>query len=129
MNKESETKHACSVCNKEIKSIGLSCQYAVDKDHNKICYDCVAELDRQTMIDQGNSNHLPLYFDNDRMEVTNWPGTLRFPVTGARHGGHNIAGQRVDLWFWGPDGYQWHGVQYGTFTQIAHCKRTSTKQR
>ena len=62
-----------------------------------------------------------LYLSNG--EVMNWPGTLRFPAH-VRKGRHNIAGSRYDVWFAGPDGFQWHGVQYGDNTQICHCKRT-----
>ena len=39
----------------------------------------------------------------------------------------DIAGKRLDVWFYGPDGYIWHGVQYGDNTQIVHCKRSSER--
>ena len=28
-----------------------------------------------------------------------------------------------DVWFIGPDGKEWHGVQYGDLTQVCHCRR------
>jgi hypothetical protein len=43
---------------------------------------------------------------------------------GRTTGRHNIAGVRYDVWFRGPDGHVWWGVQYGDMTQICHCKRT-----
>lgn len=61
--------------------------------------------------------------------ITNWPGSLSFPVYGVRKGRHNIAGSRYDCWFNGPDGHVWHAVQYGEWTQIAHCRRTKEKTR
>lgn len=62
-----------------------------------------------------------LYLSNG--EVTNWPGTLRFPLWSSKRGRHNIAGTRKDVWFKDGSGNMWHGVQYGEFTQICHCKR------
>jgi hypothetical protein len=78
---------------------------------------------------------LPLYLTRKSIHkpndgtwaVTNWPNTLSFPVQRITHDGHNIAGKRYDVWFYGPDGYVWHGVQYGETTQIVHCKRSSER--
>jgi len=56
--------------------------------------------------------------------LTNWPGTLRFDPHYIKKGRHNIAGTRYDVWFPGPDGHIWHGINYGENTQITHCKRT-----
>lgn len=56
--------------------------------------------------------------------ITNWPGTLEFPALQVRSGRHNIAGTRIDVWFF-VGKQQWHGVQYGEWTQICHCKRLS----
>lgn len=54
--------------------------------------------------------------------VQNWPGTLSMPVHHSRTGRHNIARRRVDVWFTGPDGAPWYGVNIGD-TQIIHCRR------
>lgn len=99
--------------------------YAEREDGSKICYECCAELDRQTLILEGNSERLPLYLGKDEQgwKVTNWPGTLVFRPGKVQEGKHNIAGSRTDVWFQGPDGKQWWGVQYGEWTQIIHCKR------
>lgn len=63
-----------------------------------------------------------LYLDG--LNILDWPGRLRFRAARRSTGRHNIAGTRTDVWFVGPDGAAWHGVQYGQNTQIVHCKRT-----
>lgn len=89
---------------------------------------CDIVMDKQTMIDKGHSKNLPLYLKHDKggYYVSNWPGTLRFDCL-IRKGRHNIAGTRHDVWFDGPDGYVWHGTQYGEWTEICHCRRTQRK--
>ena len=98
----------------------------------EICWECCAIADKQTMIAEGNSRNLPLYLTHDAFlhgskftlgKVTNWPSTLVFTCN-VKKGKHNIAGSRYDVWFTGPDGKQWHGVQYGEWTQVCHCKQT-----
>ena len=108
--------------------------YAILRDSDsKVCYVCVAERDRKAMVETGHGNNLPLYLSkgNDgKWKVGNWPSTLTFPLMGDGHprkGTHNIAGTRYDVWFVGPDGYVWHGVQYGEWTQVVHAKRTKDK--
>jgi hypothetical protein len=98
-----------------------------------VCYDCCAIRDRELMIKEGRA---VLYLTCERRSlktvrstkgsVTNWPGSLRFDchVTSGRH---NIAGTRYDCWFKGPDGFEWHGVSYGEYTQLCHCRRTKVR--
>ena len=150
-----DTKHVdgvmfhCSVCGKDkpVQTAGGT-GYGYDDQERIICYECCADQDRTTMIQTGR---ITLYLTcepaskmlhNGRPftaatlshgpgrkaagELTNWPGTLRFKC-GTRVGRHNIAGVRYDVWFTGPDGYEWHGVQYGDNTQICRCKRTKVK--
>lgn len=89
-----------------------------------ICYDCCSKRERARMIETGKAT---LYLSHkkpseNRGEVTDWPGTMRFGGY-VRQGRHNMAGRRYDIWFTGPDGEPWHGVQYGDNTQLCHCKR------
>ncbi|WP_273457023.1 hypothetical protein [Nevskia ramosa] len=56
-------------------------------------------------------------------KVVNWPSSIEFTAD-VKVGDHNLSGRRFDAWFKGPDGFVWHGVQYGENTQILHCKRT-----
>lgn len=96
----------------------LTTGYGTDRDGKTHCYACCAETDRKAMIETGRAT---LYLTGK--ELTNWPGSLRFPAGYVRKGRHNIARVRYDAWFTGPDGKPWHAVQYGDSTQIAHCKR------
>lgn len=114
----------CHHCNR-VKShqSNFTVGYGIDQAGNKTCFDCCAIIDRDQMIDEGR---IILYLDEsgNKMHVTNWPGTLRFEVLSYRRGRHNIAGNRTDVWFRGPDGKVWHGVQYGNRSQLCHCGRT-----
>lgn len=63
-----------------------------------------------------------------------WDGGPRYAHWARMELGHTVSkeqaiaaiwtGVRYDTWFTGPDGKQWHAVQYGDNTQIAHCRRT-----
>jgi len=105
-----------------------------------LCYDCCAEQDRAEMRRLGirqlyiettevntNGHHTGLV---NKYEVTNWPGSLRYPVLRFTIGDHNMAGRngRLDVWFNGPDGHVWHGVNIGD-NQLTRCKRTKEKYR
>jgi hypothetical protein len=118
----------CSYCNRVRSYQSESTTgFATTQEGEKHCFDCCAVVDRDYMIDKGHSKGLPLYLvqkKEGKWFVTNWPGTLSFWVGTLRKGRHNIAGSRYDVWFNGPDGHVWHGVQYGEWTQVCHCKRT-----
>jgi len=117
---ESMKTFICSKCGEE-KEVQTQCGtgYATDRAGFKTCYDCCADFDREEMMETGKA---VLYLDGIA-QLTNWPGTLRLPVRYSRHGEHNIAGSRTDIWFQGPDGKEWHGTQYGNFSQLCHCRR------
>lgn len=95
-----------------------------DDSDKLICYDCCAIRDRAEMDEKGKA---VLYLDYDdtlhSYMVENWPGTLRFKLDDWRRGNHNIAGTRTDVWFRDRAGREWHGVQYGEWSQLCHCKR------
>lgn len=113
----------CDICTKVIivpDSGGMG--YGVNQDGRKACYDCCAVQDKQAMVKDGRYT---LYLDTKNNVVTNWPATLKFPVTTSRKSWHNMAGSRWDFWFNGPDGFVWHGYTIGDWTQIAHCKSTN----
>ena len=117
-------KFTCSVCRSTfpVRTEGGTGYATKANGRAKICYACMADVDKKTMQIHGNSRRLPLYLEGDK--VTNWPGTLSFKVLGRSSGRHNMAGTRDDVWFRGPDGFIWHGTRYGEFTNICHCKRT-----
>ena len=108
--------------------------YGKDANGDRHCYECCADRDREQMREDGKTClYLTLEDDTGRTvsqwghrygrhKLTNWPGSLTIPVGCVKTGRHNIAGRRYDFWFTF-ENRQWHGVQYGDNTQIAHCKR------
>ena len=111
--------------------------YGYDEAGRVICYECCGKRDLALMIETG---HAVLYLSRDPASyqgkqyqrsgwvyghhtLSNWPGTLNIDCTQLTIGHHNWAGRRFDVWFTGPDGAPWHGVQYGDNTQICHCRR------
>jgi len=120
---------------------GCGTGYGITKGGAKHCYACCAEQDREQMrrTDRillylsmtgsslsasglGLARPIPghtYYGDN---KATNWPGSLSIPVGSIKVGNHNIAGRRYDCWFTF-EGREWHGVQYGDYTQLLHCNK------
>jgi hypothetical protein len=101
----------------------------IDGGKRKICFACCAKRDKKEMIESGHSKRLPLYLGkgkDENWEVSNWPGTLRFPVKARWTGNHNWyhVGKIEYVRFIGPDKKVWSGKCVGDWTQIVHCKRT-----
>lgn len=106
------------------------CRHA---DGSILCDECCGEEDRRAMVETGRATLYLSYQDYGKRgwlgekyvsaTVSNWPGTLKFHSNLIKVGRHNMAGTRYDVWFKGPDGKDWHGVQYGENTQICHCRR------
>ena len=114
----------CAVCRKvkpNLNSGGTG--YAERNTGEKVCYFCCAIDDEKYMRLHGK---IVLYLTGEGIEerVSNWPGTLKFPLLRRTTGNHNMTGKRVDIWFNGPDKFIWHGVKYGENTQIVRCNRT-----
>lgn len=124
----------CSVC-KEVKPLNtgegnrISVGYARDRADNLVCYECAGDQEAADLTRTGKGC---LYLSIDRMgrpgegfsaRVTNWPGTMSFPVKTLSKGRHNMARVRYDVTFKGPDGADWYGTQYGDFSQICHVRR------
>ena len=129
------SKFKCNDCGefKPVQTEGGT-GYARLKDGSNICYECCGIRDRADMVKTGrgvlylSSVPAPDCMKNQpwntiRGRLSNWPGTLEFKVDATKKGRHNMAGSRYDVWFTGPDGKDWHGVQYGENTQICHCRR------
>ncbi len=78
------TTFYCSQC-KEIKPRHFDggTGHATKRNNHKICYSCMAILDRQYMIDHGHGKGLPLYIThkNGKLFISNWPETLKFKVS------------------------------------------------
>lgn len=101
------------------------------------CDVCCAEVDKADMIARGKATLYLSVRDYGKRgwlgeryvsaDISNWPGTLKFHTGMVKTGHHNMAGRRYDVWFTGPDGKDWHGVQYGDNTQILHCRRVKSR--
>lgn len=125
----------CSRCAKTFElgtHDGCGTGYGRDGAGDVLCYQCCGELDLARMTETGRA---VLYLKTTPdfqgatygdAKLTNWPGTVTLQGR-FRRGAHNIARYRYDVWFKGPDGVDWHGVQYGDNTQICHCKRMKGK--
>jgi hypothetical protein len=126
----------CTYCNRprSYKSSSTT-GYGVNNDNEKICFRCCSIVDRDDMIETGKQTLYLSYEDHCLFrpairdyfngKVGNWPGTLEFKAQCRRTpNGHNWGLTRYDVWFNGPDGHVWHGVQYGDNTQLVHCRRT-----
>jgi hypothetical protein len=105
--------------------------YGRDENGKTFCYACCAEGDKKYMREHGKID-LYLTFKEDengikRARITNWPASLVISSANGncvtfRRGNHNIARTRCDVWFVF-EGENWHGTQYGEWTEIVHCKR------
>jgi hypothetical protein len=105
----------------ESEHSNLTTGYGRDAEGKRHCFVCCAGRDQNEMLETGK---ITLYLDQDKHRATNWPGSLVFKVGHIAKGRHNMARVRYDTWFTGPDGHEWHGVQFGDNTQLLHCKRT-----
>lgn len=109
-----------------------------DQDRRKICYECAADFDRKTMDETGE---ITLHLDGlislrlaelprtgkrnlkVKISVSNWCGSLSYPVDLVRVGNGGIAKVRRDIYFTDHKGANWHGVQFGNESQLVYCKR------
>ncbi len=97
--------------------------YGVDKDNNKVCFQCCGDQDKKDMIKHGNAM-LYMTKKDGKYIITNWLNTLKFECPVYWANGHNWGLTRHNVRFKGPDNKIWYGVTFGDNTQIAHCKRT-----
>lgn len=101
------------------------------QDENKnpvqICMDCSKKAWKKLLSDIPIRGKINLYLTYGKEEkyVSNWIGSLKIYLHRIKASPHNIAGTRRDFWF-NIDGSKFHGVQYGEFSQIAHCTRTKS---
>ncbi len=123
MNKQLE----CSQCGNVIApKPDVAIGYAIRNAGNLVCYDCCAREAEEFMQKHGQIALYLVLTHGAKREVMNWPGSLRFPVRHYKEGKHNMARIRRDVWF-DFKGYQWHGVQYGEFSELCYCRKTKRK--
>jgi hypothetical protein len=94
---------------------------AVDPDNNHFCYHCCGEIDKETMRTEGK---IILYYDGNKL--FNWPSTLIIIPIFTKKGKHNKAKTRFDIYFKFED-TNWHGIQYGSSSQLTYCKKLKHK--
>jgi len=102
--------------------------YGVDAEGKKSCYACCAAIERQFMLDGGETTLYLSKKDNGMWFVGDWSNMLTFGVREIRSSrmGGGFGCQRTDAWFIGPDMFIWHAINRGDM-QIARCKRTTRK--
>jgi len=136
----------CGQCQRIRQSTdALTTGYGTDAEGRIFCYECAADNDRAEMETRGEITLYLVKREGKRRpegaraytsrvdaagqriytwhEVTNWPGSLSFPVYHLTKGRHNMAGTRYDFCFQDHTGAHWYGTQYGENSQVARCKR------
>jgi hypothetical protein len=88
----------CFQCNQVTKNNPDSCGtgYAIDREGNRICYECCGKNDLDHLIKMAPKEKFTLYFSKG--QIINWPSSLRITPTHTRERGHN-----------------WHNVKGTTF--------------
>jgi hypothetical protein len=120
-----KTQFTCSQCGETKEhSSDITTGYARDAQDNKICFACCGKNDYAALENAKVGDKLVYYLSSEegKHTLSNWPGTMVIRLHSVRKGRHNIAGKRYDFWF-DYKGNNFHGVQYGDNTQIAHIKR------
>lgn len=110
----------CSDCNQRFSLEGKLIEY---RDGARLCYVCAGARTKREMVQDGKAC---LYLAGQSFSthtITDWTGSLKFKPYLTSKGRHNFAGSRVDVWFTGPDGAPWWGVNYGHNSMLLHCKR------
>lgn len=119
-------------------------KYGLDSTGLYHCYRCCAQRDLDdmratgkamlylTLVDATPQHTRTTYLGSTQRKaakLTNWPGSLTLDnvcIQYTRYGHYTPnAGYmpRSDVWFTF-DGAWWHGVSYGNYTQLTHCRRT-----
>lgn len=113
----------CSVCHEhKTHESDFSTGYGKDKDNNIVCFDCCGKQDAISLEQLKPKEKFYMYLDAKKQTLSNWPGTFKIKLHGIRTGRHNIAGKRYDTWF-NYKGNNYHAVQYGDNTMVAHIRR------
>lgn len=106
----------------------LYARLAPSNDSPIVCDVCAAKRDLADMEATGRAT-LYLSGTGRGAKITNWSGTLSFPVYGAIwQGRHNIAGvQEFANFCVAGDPFVWTGRCIGRNTQIFHARRTKAR--
>lgn len=87
-----------------------------------------AVLDAQVIGAMFDGKPVVLYLMDDN-RIGTWAGTWSAAIHRSHKSWHNFAGRngRTDVWFTGPDGGYWHGVNIGD-NQIVRCTRRKSRR-
>lgn len=114
----------CHICHELKAMVQNSYQlYAELPGGHRICPDCLGRMDATNMILKGSAALYLTIVDDSKAYVSNFFGTIVFPVTKISKGKHNIAKTQTNIRFIGPDNVEWYGTNYGDETQVVHCAR------
>ena len=109
----------CSLCTQPYTADNKLVAYSLSGQRT-YCLACSSIVENQA---NAASDRITLYYGYGRADVvTNWTGDIRFRVERTKTGNHNMTGRRADVWFTAY-GSRWHGVQYGSDTELLHCTR------
>ena len=124
-----ETYHSffCDGCQQtKLHKGAYDCGYGM-VDGKRYCYACCAARDSATLVADGhNRQGIPLYHSKGQdglWYVTNWPGTLRFPIFSQVRKRGPFGRPTVYFSFTGPDSKRWSGFQCGDNNDLAHVRR------
>jgi hypothetical protein len=122
-----ETKFKCDRCQQtKVNTDPNTTGFAVNNKDEKICYECCGEVDAFELKILKPKQKYVLYLDREKKTLSNWPGTFVIQLESIKIGKHNFAGKRYDAWF-RYAGFDYHMVQIGDNTQIAHITKTKDK--
>ena len=111
----------CHQCGQhKIHEDNISTGYGSDKEGNKICFQCCGVNDAKELTDLPIGGKTIQYWDGKN--IINWPSSLVIKPYYVTNGKHNIARTRTDINF-RFNGFNFHAVQYGDMSQIAHIKK------
>lgn len=104
---------------------GCGTGYGVDDNGRRFCYACCADRDRTAMLEGRDPGlYLTGGTDGKPVEVTNWPGSLRFPVQSIRPTRIGFCHDGRIAYFRGPDGARWsaRGPGMGMYARARRLK-------
>lgn len=129
----------CAICGAAFSVYEKGCTggagYAIrSSDNAKICYNCCGKLDEAELVETGKLVGYLIYKQEPKpwsrtgreylknAFFTNWPETLKIPVTGSVNRSiNNFGAERIDFWLRYKGARYW-GVNIGD-NQIARVKR------
>ena len=90
------------------------------------CCACCAARERERMAETGRGTlyltRREIMGGHVRHYATDWADKLEFRIHNMSRSRNNFGAQRTDVWFLGPDGAPWYGLNIGD-NEILRCRR------